>query len=181
VEYKTKWAAPLADLPAYFQRNARKIIKERQSIDAVFQLYGYMTFNENKYGILNNMECAWFFQRVETADSQGKTLQYYGPINLMSIRFTRQVCSKPLWALFCLPKPYLPGFILPKPLPKDPPANTSVHLAWLIITVTQPLRRHICTIRSSWLDHMRFCHLTLVFAIFTTVLPCVMLRNEAVH
>ena len=81
MEYKTKWAAPLADLPAYFQRNARKIVKERQSIDAVFQLYGYMTFNENKYGILNNMECAWFFQRVETADSQGKTLQYYGPIN----------------------------------------------------------------------------------------------------
>ncbi|KAK2460066.1 hypothetical protein APHAL10511_007900 [Amanita phalloides] len=58
VEYKTKWAAPLKDLPAYFQRNAHKIVQERQSIDAVFQLYGYMTFNENKYGILNNMEYA---------------------------------------------------------------------------------------------------------------------------
>lgn len=81
VEYKTKWAAPREDLPAYFQRKAHKIVRERQSIDAVFQLYGYMTFNETKYGILNNMEYAWFFQHVETAESQGKTLQYYGPIN----------------------------------------------------------------------------------------------------
>ncbi|KIL69145.1 hypothetical protein M378DRAFT_7858 [Amanita muscaria Koide BX008] len=47
VEYKTKWAAPLEDLPAYFQRKAHKIVRERQSIDAVFQPYGYMTLNEN--------------------------------------------------------------------------------------------------------------------------------------
>ncbi|KAM6492114.1 hypothetical protein JOM56_011838 [Amanita muscaria] len=80
VEYKTKWAAPLEDLSAYFRRKAHKNVLERQSIDAVFQLYGYMTFNETKYGILNNMDYAWFFQRVETAESQGKTLQYYGPI-----------------------------------------------------------------------------------------------------
>jgi hypothetical protein len=85
-EYKTKWAAPLEDLPGYFQhKNGR----ERQSIDAVHQLYGYMTFNENKYGVLSNMQYAWFFQRIETANGKGKTLQYYGPIN---IRFTRQVC-----------------------------------------------------------------------------------------
>jgi len=121
-----------------------------------------------------------FSNALRLPTAKAKPCSIMGRSILMSIRFTRQVCSKPLWALFCLPKPYLPGFILPKPLPKDPPANTSVHLAWLIITVTQPLRRHICTIRSSWLDHMRFCHLTLVFAI-STVLPCVMLRNEAVH
>ena len=80
LEYKTIWAAPLEDLPAYFCK-ARRTVQERQSIDALFQLYGYMTFNENKYGILSNMECAWFFQRVETAQGQGNTLQYYGPIN----------------------------------------------------------------------------------------------------
>ncbi|KAF8346716.1 hypothetical protein F5887DRAFT_1073385 [Amanita rubescens] len=62
VVYKTKWAAPLENLPAYFQSRAQEIPRlAQQSIDAVFQLYGYMTFNENKYGILNNMECAWFF------------------------------------------------------------------------------------------------------------------------
>lgn len=26
------------------------------------------------------MQYAWFFQRIETADCSGKTLQYYGPI-----------------------------------------------------------------------------------------------------
>ncbi len=175
IEYKTKWAAPLEDLPAYFQRKAHKIVRERQSIDAVFQLYGYMTFNENKYGILNNMEHAWFFQRVGTAESQGKTLQYYGPINF---RFIRQVCSKPLWAPFCLPKLHLPGFIVPQPLLKYPPADTSVHL---LIAMTQPLRRQIRALRSSWPDRIRFCHLTLVFAI-STALPCVMLRrDDALH
>ncbi|KAF8333725.1 hypothetical protein F5887DRAFT_1259819 [Amanita rubescens] len=87
VEYKTKWSAPLENLPEYFQRRAQEIPRlARQSIDAVFQLYGYMTFNENKYGILNNMECAWFFQRVETPEGQGKTLQYYGPISFDSVR-----------------------------------------------------------------------------------------------
>ena len=83
VEYKTKWAASLEDLPTYFRRKKANLnlnVRERQSIDAVFQLYGYMTFNDNKYGILNNMQYAWFFQRIETADNEGKTLQYYGPI-----------------------------------------------------------------------------------------------------
>jgi hypothetical protein len=84
-EYKTKWAAPLEDLPAYFQpyfqRNDRVKGLGRRSIDAVLQLYGYMTFNDNKYGILNNMQYAWFFQCVETADRKGRTLQYYGPID----------------------------------------------------------------------------------------------------
>jgi hypothetical protein len=82
VEYKTKWAALLQDLPRYFQRNDRCNVSERQSVDALHQLYGYMMFNENKYGILNNMQYAWFFQRVETANIEGRTLQYYGPINI---------------------------------------------------------------------------------------------------
>jgi hypothetical protein len=74
-EYKTKWAAPLTDLPGYFrQRNPSVLV--RQSIDAVHQLYGYMTFNDNKYGVLSSMEYAWFFQRVE----RGQTMKYYGPI-----------------------------------------------------------------------------------------------------
>ena len=41
-----------------------------------------MTFNEIKYGICSNIQYAWFFQRVETADGEVKTLQYYGPINI---------------------------------------------------------------------------------------------------
>jgi hypothetical protein len=82
VEYKTKWAAPLEDLVVYFRRNDPHNALEQQSIEAVHQLYGYMTLNENKYGVLSNMQHAWFFQRVETAGCKGKTLQYYGPIDL---------------------------------------------------------------------------------------------------
>jgi len=80
--YKTKWAAPLEDLPGYVQRNNRRNVLERQSIDAMHQLYGYMTFNENKYGVLSNMQYAWFFQHVETTDDEDKMLQYYGSINI---------------------------------------------------------------------------------------------------
>ena len=72
-----KWAAPLTDLPGYFrQQNPSVLVK--QSIDAVYQVYGYMTFNDNKYGVLSNMDYAWFFQRVE----RGQTMQYYGPIGV---------------------------------------------------------------------------------------------------
>jgi hypothetical protein len=89
LEYKTKWACLLEDLPEYFREFWRKgregtnvqAVQARQSVDAVFQLYGYMTFNENKYGILSNMQHAWVFRRIVTADSEGKTLQCYRPIS----------------------------------------------------------------------------------------------------
>jgi len=45
-----------------------------------------MTFNENKYGVLTNLQHAWFFQGIETGDRRGKTLKYYGPIDLDSTR-----------------------------------------------------------------------------------------------
>jgi hypothetical protein len=56
VEYKIKWAAPLKDSPGYFQRKNGRNVLERQSIDAVHQLYCYMTFNGKKYGVLSNMQ-----------------------------------------------------------------------------------------------------------------------------
>ncbi|KAF8341919.1 hypothetical protein F5887DRAFT_1283857 [Amanita rubescens] len=115
VEYKTKWAAPHENLPAYFQHRAQEIPRlARQSIDAVFQLYGYMTFNENKYGILNNMEYAWFFQRVETPESRGKTLQYYGPISFDSVRSPSML--KAFVGTILLAETALPGFIVPQSL-----------------------------------------------------------------
>jgi hypothetical protein len=76
-EYKTKWAAPLADLVGYFNKRNPSVL-ERQSMDAVYQVYGYMMFNENKYSILSNMQHAWFFQHAEG----GQTLRYYGPIDI---------------------------------------------------------------------------------------------------
>jgi hypothetical protein len=44
-------------------------------LEALQQIYGYMTFNNNKFGILTNWQRALFLRRVETSDR--KTLQYY--------------------------------------------------------------------------------------------------------
>jgi hypothetical protein len=58
----------------------------KQSLDALQQIYGYMTFNNNKFGILTNWQCALFLRRAETSDR--KTLEYYlveldGPISML--------------------------------------------------------------------------------------------------
>jgi hypothetical protein len=53
-------------------------VNDRQCVEALQQIYGYMTFNDNKYGVLSNFRRAWFFRRVEG----GGTLQYAGPIDL---------------------------------------------------------------------------------------------------
>jgi hypothetical protein len=57
-----------------------------QSLDTLQQIYGYMTFNENKFGILTNWQHALFLRRAETPDR--KTLEYYlveldGPISML--------------------------------------------------------------------------------------------------
>jgi hypothetical protein len=58
----------------------------KQSLDALQQIYGYMTFNNNKFGILTNWQRALFLRRAETSDP--KTLEYYlveldGPISML--------------------------------------------------------------------------------------------------
>ena len=181
LEYNTKWACVLEKSPEYFHEFRRKgtNVQARQSVDAIFQLYGYMTFNDNKYGILNNMEHAYVFRRIETADSGGKSTGQ-SILMIRSIRRRSQVCSKPLWAPFCLPKLHLPGFIVPRPLPKHPSADISMQLPQPFVTVMQLFCRRSRTIQSLWTDHIRFCHLTLVFAI-STVVPCVILHDEALR
>jgi len=46
-----------------------------QSLDALEQTYGYMSFNNNRFGILTNWKHALFLRRPETPD--GKALEYY--------------------------------------------------------------------------------------------------------
>jgi hypothetical protein len=53
-------------------------VSDRQGVEALEQIYGYMTFNDNKYGVLTNFHRSWFLQRVEG----GGTLHYAGPIHL---------------------------------------------------------------------------------------------------
>jgi hypothetical protein len=83
VEYKTIWTASLENLIGNFLLYpSNRTVSQRQSIEALQQLYGYMTFNDNKYGVLTNWDRAWFFQRIGTADSTGKMLHCYGPVAL---------------------------------------------------------------------------------------------------
>jgi hypothetical protein len=79
VEYKTDWVADLQDLPAFFAKDQRNM-NERQSIEGLEQVYGYMTFNANKYGILSNWTRTWFLRHVESVAR--KTLECAGPIEL---------------------------------------------------------------------------------------------------
>jgi hypothetical protein len=151
-------------------------------MDALHQLYGYMTFNKNKYGILNNMQYAWFFQRAETADLEGRTLQYYGPINLnidADSAPSPRACSKLLSVSFCSPKLNLPGFTLLCVPAKDPTADTLAHLSQLLVIETWPLHRHSLTTRLPWLDHIQSCHSILDFAVSSAVL-CAILPNGVV-
>ena len=46
-----------------------------QSLEALEQMYGYMTFNNNRFGILTNWQCALFLCCAETPDH--KTLEYH--------------------------------------------------------------------------------------------------------
>jgi len=172
-EYKTKWAAPLTDLPGYFrQRNPSVLV--RQSIDAVYRLYGYMTFNDNKYGVLSKVEYAWFFKRVE----RGRTMKYYGPIGV-------DPASSP-----SMLKAFV-GIILlaenawfvssPTVTPANPlQVDTSVHLTQPPVNVKWPSGTHIIIVRKSWPDHTKPCHSILSF-VFSTVAPYVMPQPRALH
>lgn len=79
-EFKPEWVADLRDLPASLQafNTIDCPVPDKQCVEALQQIYGYMTFNNNKYGILTNLTRAWFFQRVEN----GRTLSYAGPVSL---------------------------------------------------------------------------------------------------
>ena len=84
-EYKTWWAANLVHIVAAF-RGTRSDALSQQSLDALQQVYGYMTFNDNKFGILTNWQHALFLRRAETSDR--KTLECYlveldGPISML--------------------------------------------------------------------------------------------------
>jgi hypothetical protein len=61
------------DLLAAF--NGTGDARGRQSLEALEQIYGYMTFNENKFGILTNWKCSVFLRRSETLGR--KMLEYH--------------------------------------------------------------------------------------------------------
>jgi hypothetical protein len=66
--------ADLVDISTAFGGD-RDDIMSRQSLEALQQVYGYMMFNNNKFGILTNWKRALFLRRSETSDC--KTLEYH--------------------------------------------------------------------------------------------------------
>ncbi|KIL70192.1 hypothetical protein M378DRAFT_7103 [Amanita muscaria Koide BX008] len=74
VEYKTWWAVDLQHVVAAFNGTHMDTLSQ-QSLHALQQTYGYMSFNNNKFGILTNWQCVLFLRRAETPDR--KTLEYY--------------------------------------------------------------------------------------------------------
>lgn len=74
MEYKCWWVADLVDLPAAFE-GTRGGILSRQSLESLEQIYGYMTVNNNRFGILTNWQRAWFLRRAET--DHRKILEYF--------------------------------------------------------------------------------------------------------
>lgn len=76
VEFKPEWIVDLRDVPACLEANGSSV-HDRKCVEALQQIYGYMTFNNNKFGILSNLTRSWFFRRV----GDGRTLHHAGPIN----------------------------------------------------------------------------------------------------
>lgn len=72
----------LQDLCKTFAKKMFRTRDEKQSLDAVEQIYGYMTFNNLRYGILTNWTNTWAMRRVEM-DGR-KTLQCAGPFTVAS-------------------------------------------------------------------------------------------------
>jgi hypothetical protein len=70
----------LQDLCRIFAKTMFRTRDEKQSFEAIEQIYGYMTFNNLRYGILTNWTNTWALQRVET--NGRKTLQCAGPFSV---------------------------------------------------------------------------------------------------
>jgi hypothetical protein len=79
VKYKTEWVADLRDLFGVFSKSSRNV-NEKRSIEALEQLYGYMRFNNTRYGILTNWTRTWFLRLMEEDDR--KAVECAGPIEL---------------------------------------------------------------------------------------------------
>jgi hypothetical protein len=81
VEYKTDWVADLQGIIDIFLKStSSRNVNEKQCIEALEQTYGYMTFNNTRYGILTNWTRVWCLRRVEEGDR--KVMECAGPIEL---------------------------------------------------------------------------------------------------
>ncbi|KAI8816557.1 uncharacterized protein EV422DRAFT_289204 [Fimicolochytrium jonesii] len=74
IEFKTPWAFPKQNDIVTAYRNSHPKSKVRRAID---QIYGYMTFNHHRFGVLTTYEETYFLQRK--GSQLGGQLQIVGP------------------------------------------------------------------------------------------------------
>lgn len=129
VEYKTKWAASLEDLPGYFERKNRRShlsVLEQHSIDAASA--PTLRLHDLQREQIRDTEQSGACLVFSTCRDCRLQRQNLGIMDrLISIQLAHQACSKPSLTISCLPKLRPPGFMLP-PLPKYLLAATLVHL-----------------------------------------------------
>ncbi|EPZ33223.1 hypothetical protein O9G_001192 [Rozella allomycis CSF55] len=80
IQVKTPWAmGEVGDIIATYQRESQlKEYHHKKIFKAVNQVYGYMSVNSHKYGVLTNFNCTWFFERGFT-DKEGGCLRVSRP------------------------------------------------------------------------------------------------------
>ncbi|KAI8819919.1 uncharacterized protein EV422DRAFT_91696 [Fimicolochytrium jonesii] len=85
VEYKTPWAFRFDDLLAAYQSEGGDTTKKVSK--AISQLYGYMTFNHHRFGVLSTYTKTWMFERVSDDQSglQGGVMRVAGPFAFDSL------------------------------------------------------------------------------------------------
>lgn len=89
--------------------------RDNQTLHALQQTYGYMTFNNNRFGILTNWKQTVFLRRAETPDR--KTLQYY----LINLGDGQSISMLKAWVGIVLLAE--DNWFYASPTPSSPPPN----------------------------------------------------------
>ncbi|KAF3204630.1 hypothetical protein TWF106_001512 [Orbilia oligospora] len=83
-EEKTPWALPLRGIDIVREVNRNRHNNENRYLRAVHQLYGYMTFNHLKYGILTSVESTRILRRVHDSAHPDGLLECSPEIDITS-------------------------------------------------------------------------------------------------
>jgi hypothetical protein len=73
VEVKTPWAFPEVDLIDKYHQETSEQVRGSKVSRVIHQLYGYMSLNNTKFGVITTSDSNWFFRRVES--DEGGLLQ----------------------------------------------------------------------------------------------------------
>lgn len=76
VEFKTPWAFKIRNLVEEYGRKQDK--PTAKVVKLIQQVYGYMTFNHQRYGVVSTYDQTWYFRRMDS--TTGGILEITDPI-----------------------------------------------------------------------------------------------------